>query len=88
MTARDKYIIKLECPDCGHKGSANCSEDDGWSYMRGKAHRSIDELTDGIRWDGKTDYDKGQWDGVFVCKRCNTIMKQVGWGHWPADDAK
>ena len=79
MTARDRYTMRLRCMACQHEGKAHVSEEDGWTYLRGKSLRSIDRLDDGITWSGRHDTDKGQYDDEFHCD-CGQKMVQVGWG--------
>lgn len=72
MTARDRYVLKLTCLNCGHTGEAKISENDGWSYMSG-IDRRIDGLSEGITYkEGNIGSEK------FICK-CGNEMKHTGW---------
>jgi len=48
MTARDKFSLKICCPRCGHRGAAECSENDGWTYARGHHGFHVDKCSAGF----------------------------------------
>jgi hypothetical protein len=65
MGAPDRYKVSLHCKFCGHKGSADISEADGWSFRNGHLDRSIDRIDPGFRWVG--DHSVMWNTGDFFC---------------------
>ncbi|QGA56872.1 hypothetical protein [Brucella sp. 2280] len=47
--AKDRFKIKLKCPDCGKEGLASAWEEDGWAYVKGDRDTTISDLPDGFK---------------------------------------
>ena len=47
--AKDRFKIRLECPNCGRDGIADAVEEDGYSYVFGNKGTTIDSLPDGFK---------------------------------------
>jgi hypothetical protein len=68
MTARDRYQIEARCTDCGHKGIASISENDG-PYVRDLDRTIV--TTAGMN--NVTD-NRGKATLRFICD-CGGLMK-------------
>lgn len=49
IMAKDRFKIKLVCPQCGKDGEADAYEDDGWAYMKGSRDTTVTSCPDGFK---------------------------------------
>ena len=47
IVARDKYVLKISCPQCDNEGHAHVSENDGGAFIRERGFQ-IDNLPKGF----------------------------------------
>jgi hypothetical protein len=65
MTARDRWVEKLKCPECGKTGNAELSQADGYAYMRGDRRTTPDSVPEGFK------VVPGAEDVDIFCTDCN-----------------
>ena len=46
--SKDRFKIRLKCPNCGKDGVASAEENDGWKYLKGNQSTTIIDLPDGF----------------------------------------
>lgn len=49
MASRDRFEIKLKCPECGKEGTAKAEEADGIRYSKGDKTTFIKALPTGFK---------------------------------------
>jgi hypothetical protein len=71
MAARDRFTIPLECPRCKKTGEAECSQEDGWAYVKGDRATAVTAVSPGF---ARVKTPSGYGDDVnFVCDECGEL---------------
>ena len=66
MTARDRFTVRIVCPQCGKTSAAKLSQEDGWAFMRDQSTR-IEDAPEGFN----TVRVSGRANPEFHCTECN-----------------
>lgn len=69
--ATDRFTIPLLCPSCSKSGEAQCWQENGWAYMKGKTSTSVTKISPGFSRVEK----RSRWgeDINFVCDECDEL---------------
>lgn len=68
MTARDRFTIDLFCPNCLNVGTANLSQEDGWSFSNGDQSTRVDRVSEGF---APARAPKTAGGVKMICSACN-----------------
>jgi hypothetical protein len=69
--AKDRFTIQLKCPKCKQEGEAQCEQEDGWAFLKGKTATKVNDVTPGFSRVKKSSF----WgeDINFVCDVCGDL---------------
>jgi hypothetical protein len=71
MSSKDRFTIPLNCPSCNRSGEADCSQEDGYTWMNGHQSTYVENVTPGFSRVEEPSY----WgkDINFVCDDCGDL---------------
>jgi hypothetical protein len=70
MTARKRWIEKLECSKCGNAGIADLSQADSSAFLRGETAIRVDDTPLGFRY-----FRRGNHI-IFACSSCKDFTSE------------